>query len=93
LTRSNNYVVDLLNRVGKEVFIKYYNNFKIKSNQECIRAITEPFTDKSKASRTSKAKRIFRENLHGQALKLIVESGRLDRAVISRAREIMNKEL
>lgn len=86
-------LVELLNRVGKAVFVKYYNDFKTKSSQECIKAISEPYTDKSKTSRTSKAKRIFRENMHGEALRLITESNRLDESIKTRAKEIMDEDL
>lgn len=83
----------MLNCVGKAVFVKYYYDFKTKSNQECIKAISEPYTAKSKATRTSKAKRIFRENMHGEALRIIIESNRIDEAVKKRAKEIMDEDL
>lgn len=90
----------LLNRVGKRVFIEYYYQLKdlaitSKSNQNVINRIDEIFTDKSKASRTSKAKRIFREGLQIEALESIVQakSNKVDDNVRDRAKQLLINEL
>lgn len=81
-----------LNSVGKSTFIKYYYNFKNKSREECIGGFDENYTDKAKSTRTGHAQRIFRENMHFEALNIIIESKRVDSMTINRAREIMLKE-
>lgn len=72
-------VEDLLNRVGKRIFVKYYDDFKELAMKDIpnvlvVEKIHENFTQKSKNSRTAKAKRIFVEGKQIEALKVIVES-------------------
>jgi hypothetical protein len=81
-----------LNSVGKSTFIKYYYNFKNRSREECISGFDESYTDKAKSTRTGHAQRIFRENMQFEALKVIIESTRVDSTTINRAVEIMLKE-
>lgn len=87
------YLNDIINRVGKEVFIKYYYYLKNGHNQEVItKMINEPFTDKFKRSRVSKGIKLFKENLHLVALKSIINSKKLNADVIDKAKEIYEKE-
>lgn len=82
----------LLNGIGMAVFVKYYYDFKGKENQECISIIEEMYTQKSKSGRTSKAKKIFRDDLQIDALHAIINSNRIDDSVIKRAKEILREE-
>lgn len=82
----------ILNSIGKSTFVKYYYNFKNRNREECIDAFDENYTDKAKATRTGHAQRIFRENMQFEALKIIVDSKRVDPSTIHRAKEIMLKE-
>ena len=92
-------VEDLLNRVGKRIFVKYYEDFKELEtknvpNAVVIEKIQENFTQKSKNSRTAKAKRIFAEGKHIEALKLIVESSHPSvQPIKEEANELLRKEL
>jgi len=62
----------LLNRVGKRVFIDHYSDFQscTLSAGEVVALLPQEFTLKSRWSRTSKARRIFREGLAEHALRL-----------------------
>lgn len=82
----------ILNSIGKSTFVKYYYNFKNRNREECIDAFDENYTDKAKATRTGHAQRIFRENMQFEALKIIVDSKRVDPSTIHRTKEIMLKE-
>jgi hypothetical protein len=92
-------VEDLLNRVGKGIFIKYYEDFKELEtknvpNAVVVEKIQENFTQKSKNSRTAKAKRIFAEGKQLEALKLIVESNHPSvQPIKEKANELLRKEL
>lgn len=92
-------VEDLLNRVGKRIFIKYYEDFKeLESknipNTVVVEKIQEEFTQKSKNSRTAKAKRIFVEGKQVEALKLIIESDHPSlHSIKVRANKLLRKEL
>ncbi|RIW34026.1 hypothetical protein D3H55_10545 [Bacillus salacetis] len=91
-------VSELLNRVGKKIFIEYYFDFKqlrdtYTSNADVVNRINESFTLKSKNSRTAKAKRIFMEGLEIEALRIIVNSSHpsVD-SVREQAKDILAKE-
>lgn len=92
-------VEDLLNRVGKGIFVKYYEDFKElitknTPNATVVEKIQENYTQKSKNSRTAKAKRIFVEGKQIEALKIIVESNHPSVLPIQgRANELLRKEL
>jgi hypothetical protein len=97
---SNNVSVeDILNRVGKRIFVKYYDDFKELTtkntpNASVIEKIQENYTNKSKNSRTAKAKRIFIEGKQIEALRIIVESIHPSLTPIKeRASELLHKEL
>jgi len=81
-----------LNNVGKSTFVKYYFNFKNESRYACITSFTEDYTDIAKATRTNHAKRIFREGVNLEALQLIINSGRIDKETIDKARKILENE-
>lgn len=92
-------VEDLLNRVGKRIFVKYYEGFKELEtkkvpNAVVVEKIQENFTQKSKSSRTAKAKRIFAEGKQIKALKLIVESNHPSvQPIKEEANKLLRKEL
>ncbi len=79
----------VLSSVGMTVFIKYYYYFRDKSREECIDAISEDYSDKSKRARTSHAKRIFREGKQREALEIILSSHRVDVATKQQAEKII----
>lgn len=91
------YLENILNRVGKATFIKYYYEFKNlneleASDRTVVEKIEENYTLKSKMSRTSKAKRIFREELEINALEIIINSPKVDLCTIEKAKKILLEE-
>lgn len=90
-------VGEVLNSIGKRTFIKYYEAFKDSdiSNQEMIDRLgldSKDFSTLAKASKTSKARKIFREGLEIEALLIIVDS-RADLDVVEKARKLLDMEL
>ncbi len=83
----------VLSSVGMTVFIRYYDFFRDKSREECIEAIREDYSDKSKRTRTSHAKRIFREGKQKEALEIVASSNRIDEATKKLAQDILNTEV
>ncbi len=70
----------LLNKIGKGIFVQHFREFGNSriSNQEMIAKLPNEFTLKSRTSRTSKSRRIFRDKLEQKALFIIAESNRKD---------------
>jgi hypothetical protein len=84
----------LLNRVGKRVFIEYYEKFDSASaltNAEIAALLPPDFTLKSRLSRTTKARRIFREGLQVEALRVIATSDKTERAAVAKAVRLLAK--
>lgn len=71
------------------VFVKYYYQFKKRNRAHVIASITEDYTEKSKGTRSSKAFKIFDNELQLDVLQMISESTRVERWVSSKAREIL----
>ena len=80
---------NLLGKIGKRIFVEYFREFGDAniSNQEMIAMLPAEYTFKSRTSRTSKSRRIFREGLEYQALALIAASVHVDPEGAIRARE------
>ena len=81
-----------LNYIGSAVLVKYYYDFKFLDAEECVEKIEEPYTIKSKRSRTSKARQMFREGRNIEALECIAASAKLDPVVVNRATGILKEE-
>lgn len=88
--REGETTMDLLNKIGKGFFVEHY--YDIKNNQTAADDLPENYTTNSKRSRISTARRIFREELHLEALKIVMSSNRLDQETIDKAKEIFEKE-
>lgn len=82
----------VVNDVGMSTFIKYYYIFKKRDRTLAITSIEENYTEKSKGTRTSKAHKIFDENLHLAVLELIMQSDRAKSETIIKAQEIYRAE-
>jgi hypothetical protein len=80
--------LSLLNRIGKAVFIEYYEQFKDSSlsNTDIVEMMPKEYTLKSRQSRTSKARRIIREGREEEALEIItaanIEDGLREKAKV-----------
>ena len=81
----------LLNRVGKRVFVQYYEQFRDTRLPagDVVALLPREFTAKSRSSRTSKARRIFREDRATEALRVIAASGRVETDVAEQARQLL----
>ncbi len=85
MNMNNAELNNLLGKIGKRVFVKYFREFEDfgasgLSNQVVIALLQseESFTPSASATRTANARRIFRERLEEQALSIIAESGRVE---------------
>jgi hypothetical protein len=81
----------LLNRVGKSVFVRYYVRFADQRipDSEIVEMLPRDYTLKSRRSRTSKARRIFRERRQREALERIADSQRTDSEATALARRLL----
>ena len=81
----------LLGKIGKRVFVQYFRQFGNPdiSPQEMIALLPDEYTLKSRASRTSKSRRIFREGLEQAALSIIGDSDRVEPEATSEARALL----
>lgn len=91
---ENSVVINkLLNRVGMKVFIKYFesfNNPKL-TNNDIVELFEEDFTTKSKISRTSKARKLIRENSIVDILEVIINAKKIDVETIEKAKFLLKK--
>lgn len=91
---ENTVVINkLLNRVGMKVFIKYFesfNNPKL-TNNDIVELFEEDFTMKSKISRTSKARKLIRENALVDILEVIINAKKIDVETIEKAKFLLKK--
>ena len=69
----------LLNDIGIKVFIEYFQYFKNNNLNidDMIEILPDSYTEKSRKSRTSKARRLIRENREQEALNYILKSKRI----------------
>jgi hypothetical protein len=83
----------LLGSIGKGVFVRYYHEFanSALTNQEIVELLPSEYTLKSRRTRTSGARRIFREGLEKDALRLIINSDRLDNDIVEQAKELLGR--
>ncbi|MBU0967811.1 MAG: hypothetical protein KKA54_15675 [Proteobacteria bacterium] len=90
---DKNELNNLLGKIGKRIFVQYFRKFGdfTISNQEMIALLPEEYTFKSRTSRTSKSRRIFREGLENQALSIIAESDRVEPGFAIEARALLLK--
>lgn len=91
---ADNNLDDLLNRVGKSIFVIYFDLFyKQLSNSEIIEEIKKEnnFTEKSYASRVTKGLKIIRSNLGNAALERIIKSNKIDENIRMKAIELKEK--
>lgn len=91
VTSKEAETMEILNKIGKSTFIEHYYDFK--HNLTPADDLPEDFTKNSKRSRTSKARKIFREGLYLEALQIIINSNRLDPKIINKAKEIYEQEI
>ena len=83
----------LLNRVGKRVFVEYFEQFRDSglTNAEVVAMLPQEFTIKSRRSRTAKARRIIRDGLQAEALRVIAASERTETEAVARAELLLAK--
>jgi len=78
---------------GVEVFVKYFDLFSNAAleTSAVIQQLPKEYTEKSKKSRTYKAKKVFSENLEVEALQRILSSKRVPVEIIQRAKELIEE--
>jgi hypothetical protein len=84
---------NLLGKIGKRVFVEYFREFGDSniSAQEMIDLLPHKYTLKSRATRTYKSRRIFRESLEKEALSIIANSDRLEFDTVVKARALLKQ--
>lgn len=96
---SSSSVNEMLNKVGKSTFIRYFDYFrKDIDNEQLFKMFdsnNETWNNNSKKIKASQGKRIFKSNLEIDALKLVVEANpsRIGggEETIAKAKEILNQ--
>jgi len=82
-----------LNDVGAKVFIDFFELFNSTlKNYEVIEKLPEKYTEKSRNSRTSKARKIIKEGYTLDVLEYILNSKRIDFETQEKAKKIKNKK-
>jgi hypothetical protein len=84
----------LLNRVGKGVFVQFYQSFANEriADADIVEMLPQDYTLKSRRSRTSKARRIFREGRQREALQRIADSEKTNSEAVALARRLLAKQ-
>lgn len=82
----------LLNKIGKRVFIEYYEVFKADENVEQVLEERCGFSIASCRSRSSSARSIFKNDMQIEALSLIANSSRVEPKIATRAKELLEIE-
>ena len=91
---AGNNLDDLLNRVGKSIFVIYFDLFyKQLPNSEIIKRIREEndFSEKSYVSRVTKGLKIIRSNLGKEALERVIKSNKIDEHIKMKAIDLKEK--
>jgi prevent-host-death family protein len=89
--QSNESLETLLNKIGKKTFVDYYYVFKEDVNPE--EKLPDNFTLNSRRSRSSSARKIFKNGLEIAALNNIIQSSRLDDDTLDNAKTILGNEI
>ena len=88
---SETDLIRLLNSVGKRIFVEFYPEFSDLSlpTSEIVKMLPEEYTLKSRQSRASKGRRICREGLGPEALRIIADSDNVEPGAARRARQLL----
>jgi hypothetical protein len=91
----NTDLIRLIKSIGQSTFVRYYREFAdlSLSNQDVASMLPLEYTSKSRKSRTSKARRIFREALEEDALILISDSAKVDAETATQAQALLNQRM
>ena len=83
----------LIRSIGKSTFVRFYDEFgdSSLSNQEVVELLPIEYTLKSRRSRTSHARRIFREGLENDALWMIANSDGVDAETAQQVRVLLKQ--
>lgn len=92
-SERNMNLIKTLDRVGQEFFVKYYYDFRDKSYDECFECFTENYTNDDKKTKIAHARKIFRVNKQSEALRIIVNSLRVDEDTRKMAEKILFNEI
>lgn len=83
----------LIRSVGQSTFVRFFYQFADNSlsHEDVVGLLPQDYTLKSRHSRTTHARRIFREGLERDALELIIHAERVDDFSRQQARELLRK--
>ncbi|MCK9472054.1 MAG: HNH endonuclease [Bacilli bacterium] len=85
----------LLNGIGIKIFMEYFEDFSNDSLQtsDLIEILPNEYTEKSRRSRTSKARKIIKNHeLLNDTLHYIINSNKIDDNIKNKAKKILNSE-
>ncbi len=85
----------ILNSIGKEIFIIYYFIFKNSITTDIVKILIKDGVSNEAGARirVGNAKKIFNNNLHIEALQLIINSNRISYATKEKAKRILLEEI
>ena len=85
----------ILNSRGKEIFIIYYFIFKNSITTDIVKILIKDGVSNEAGARirVGNAKKIFNNNLHIEALQLIINSNRISYATKEKAKRILLEEI
>ncbi len=81
-------LANLLKGIGKRVFVQYYEEFRQENVPNTV-FNGENFTEKSKNSRKSKARKIFKNGWERKALQMVLDSIKTNHEVKARAKVLL----
>lgn len=88
---SDTDLIRLLNSVGKRIFVDFYPQFSDLSlpTGEIVEMLPGEYTLEARRTRASKGRRICREGLGPEALRIIADSDNVEPGAARRARQLV----
>jgi hypothetical protein len=86
-------LIRLINSIGKSTFVRYYHEFAdlSLSHRDIIALLPSEYTLNSRNSRTTHARRIFREGLEKEALEIIAHAQGVDSDTANKTQELLRR--
>lgn len=81
-----------LDIVGRTIFVKYYYVFEKMPKDDCLEMISEQYTESTKRKKILYAKKIFKEGLQIEVLKVIINSKKVNSHTREKASRILSAE-
>lgn len=84
-------LISLLNKIGKRIFVQYFDEFGSDQNLILLLQNKESFKPKATATRIANVRRIFRAGAEERALSIIAESTRVKPEAAEKARALLKR--